>query len=154
MPSIARYPATDSIAVDELRLPASLAQISAVAARTAGMRTFDTMVRRLLPRLELTAFGPARATIYDAVHHASPEVGGHWTLASRSIGPLDHSISSYSVALAFDDENLPDHFVITGAREVVTTDARETSLATALDQARDAGPLRTGAPHAFLGFAL
>ena len=108
MPSIARYPATDSIAVDELRLPASLAQISAIAARTTGMRTFDTMVRRLLPRLELTAFGPAQATIYDAVHRASPEVGGHWTLASRSIGPFDHIVASYSIALAFDDENLPD----------------------------------------------
>lgn len=155
MTTTLRYELADhDITVKELSLPSGLTQPAAVEARRIAMRALQPMVQRLLPRLGVISFQPAFATVYDAVYAATPAIGGHWAVAARSLGLFSHTIASYSVALAFDDENLPGYFIVSGQREFVTAGVDEAALAQALDEARLAGPLRTSAPHTFLGFGL
>ncbi len=115
------------------------------------MRSLDPLVRSQLPRL-LPVPGAIvyPLTLYDRVYPAIPAFGGHWTVAAVWIGLLAHAAWSYTVVLAFDAANRPDHFIITGATEIVTRDASPAALSEGIERARIAGPMLTGAQHAFL----
>ena len=127
--------ADEAIAVEELRLPMQLSQPRAVEQRRAAFARLDAMVRRQLVRAAPGMFPVVQpATIYDAVYTATPEIGGHWSVASTAMALFMHSISSYTVALAFDEEQQPDHFVVSGAREFVSDGVSEAALAAALLQ--------------------
>jgi hypothetical protein len=151
-----RYePAELDITIDELHLPEQMRRQSEICARRTAVETLDLMVRRLLSRLAADIFTQVQPpTIYDAIYPATPEVGGFWTVAARWVGLFTHTISTYTVSLAFDDHNHPDHFIVTGAREMRTAGVSEAALAQAVDSVRRTGPLTTMAPHAFAGFAL
>lgn len=145
---------SSAIAIDELTLPASLREPAIVEARRVTLERLDVTVRQALRPLSASLFAVTEAaTIYDAVYPATPEIGGFWTVASRWMGLITHSVSNYTVSLAFDSQNRPDHFIVSGAREVRTSDASSESLVRAVDEVRRAGPLTTSAPHAFTGFA-
>ncbi len=147
----ARY----GLQIDELRLPAGLRQRTAVEERGEAMLALDPMVQRLLPRLGLTSVMNRPAlTVYDAVYAATPEIGGHWTVAARWLGFFTHTVSSFSITLAFDAENLPSYFVVAGARTIITDDVSERALAGALEAARKIGPMSTTAPHIFANVGL
>ncbi|MHB8575515.1 MAG: hypothetical protein ACYDCQ_09300 [Dehalococcoidia bacterium] len=151
----AEAPAHEAIAVQELRLPPNFAAPRIVEQRRRACSDLDAMVRRGLPRVAPGMFAAVQPpTIYDAVYPATPEIGGHWSIASTWMGLFTHTISSYTVALAFDDEQRPHHFIVSGAREISTPDASEASLTAALAASRAYGPLRTSAMHVFPGFAL
>ncbi len=143
-----------AIAVDVLTLPAGLREPAIVDSRRVAMQRLDVLVRQAMSGLAASMFAVApAATIYDAVYPAMPEIGGFWTVASRWMGLINHSISSYTVSLAFDRQNRPDHFIVSGARELRTFDPSADSLVRALDEVRRSGPLTTSAPHAFTGFS-
>jgi hypothetical protein len=140
--------------VDELRLPIEFREPAIVDARRRSLEALDGTVRRSMRPLAAGLFAVASAvTIYDAVYPSTPEVGGFWTVASRWMGLITHSITSYTVSLEFDGQNRPDRFIVSGAREVRTSDASPEALERAVDEVRRAGPLTTVAPHAFTGFA-
>lgn len=138
----------------ELRLPGGLTQPERVERRRAAFAALGSAVRPLLARLGGVPFSAQELTVYDAVYPATPEIGGFWTIAQRAFGLLSHQIASYTVALAFDEQDRPLCFVISGAIAVRSEDASPAALAAAIDQARSAGPLRTAARHAFTGFAV
>ena len=122
-----------------------------VAARREALTALDSFVRPLLAeRLRMPLAFLLRPavdlTIYDEVYRRT-NAGGHWTVSSRWTGLLTHTIASYTVALHFDTDDLASHFVISGAREIVTDDATPESLARGLDAAAVAGPLITWAPN-------
>ncbi len=145
---------SSAIAIDELLLPAALREPAIVDLRRVTLERLDVAVRQAIRPLSASLFVIAPAvTIYDAIYPATPEIGGFWTVASRWMGPISHSIASFTVSLAFDSQNRPDHFIVSGAREVRTLDASSESLARAVNEVRRAGPLTTSAPHAFTGFA-
>lgn len=75
-------------------------------------------------------------------------------MATNWVGAFSHTVRSYSLALAFDEWNLPHHFILSGAETIETADTGEASLQMAIDKAATAGPLRTRASHVFQGFAL
>lgn len=142
----------ETIAIEEWR-PSAAAR--ALDQRRAAFMALNRAVQRLLPRLALTSvLGDQPLTIYEAIYPATPAIGGYWTVAVRRFGPFSHAIASYTVSLAFDDEQRPAHFVIEGARSVTTADASPAALVAGIAAARAAGPLRTAALHAFQGFAL
>ncbi len=156
MTTMHRYaPAELGIRIDELHLPEEMRHQTEVGARRVTFETLDPMVRRLLICLAANLFAQVQPpTIYDAIYPATPEVGGFWTVSARWIGLLTHSVSTYTISLAFDRHNNPDHFIVTGAREQRTVDTSEDALAGAIADVRRTGPLTTMAPHAFAGFAL
>src|SRR2546428_514403 len=87
-------------------------------------RDAEALVRPLLTRLlSFPGVAVLPLTVYDAVYPATPELGGHWTVSAVWVGPFAHTTWTYTVAVAFDAAGEPDHFVITGAREIVTRDA-------------------------------
>ncbi|HLZ68932.1 MAG TPA: hypothetical protein VKV26_03380 [Dehalococcoidia bacterium] len=140
--------------IAELHPPRPLAQQERIERRRAAFAALGGAVRPLLARLGGVPFSTQELTVYDAIYAATPEIGGFWTLANRRFGLLSHQIASYSVALAFDEQDRPRCFVIDAAITVKTEDASPAALAAGIEQARRAGPLRTAARHAFPGFAL
>jgi len=145
----------DSVAVTEARLASSRSTELSVARRREAMLALDPLVQRRLPRLGNGFLLSLRSlTIYDAIYPASPAVGGHWTRASRWVGMFTHTIASYTVALAFDAADNPDHFIVSGAAETISAGVSEAALTAALDRARATGPLRTTSPHIFAGLPL
>ena len=128
-----------------------------IAARREALTALDSFVRPLLAeKLSLPrSFGSpsVELTVYDEVFRRS-NAGGHWTAFSRWVGFLTHRISGYSVALHFDDQDRASHFVINGAREIVTDDATPESLARGLEAVALAGPLVTWAPNFPPGISL
>ena len=121
-----------------------------VALRREALRAIDSFVRPLLAeklRLPLTFARPTvDLTIYDEVFPRT-NAGGHWSVSSRWIGLLTHTIAGYTVALHFDAEDRASHFVLSGATTVVTPDATPESLARGLDAVARGGPLITWAPN-------
>lgn len=121
-----------------------------VAARQEAITALDSFVRPMLAgSLRLPFIFPrpsVELTAYDEVFRRSA-AGGHWTLTSRWTGLLTHTIACYTVALHFDGDDRPSHFVISGARETVTDDATPESLGRGLAAAALAGPLVTWAPN-------
>ena len=147
-----RHESAETIAIEEWR-PSAAAR--ALEQRRAAFMALNREVQKLLPRLAVTSvLGDQPLTIYDAIYPAMPTIGGYWTVAARRFGWISHAITSYTVSLAFDDEQRPAHFVIDGARSVTTADASPAALAAGIAAARTSGPLRTAAQHAFQGFAL
>ena len=140
--------------ISELRLPGLPSQHERVERRRAAFAALGGAVRPLLARLGGVPFTAQQLTIYDAIYAATPEIGGFWTIANRVVGLLSHQIASYTVALAFDEQDRPRCFIISGAIVVKSEDASPAALSAAIEQARQAGPLRTAARHAFTGFAL
>jgi len=138
----------------ELRLAGMPSQQERVERRRAAFAALGSAVRPLLARLGGVPFSAQELTIYDAIFAATPEIGGYWTIANRAIGLLSHQIASYAVALAFDEQDRPRCFVISGATVVESEDTSPAALAAAIVAAQQAGPLRTAARHAFPGFAL
>ena len=148
--SFAELPLT----IEAWTAPAALRSEPRVAARAAALRELDPMVRRQIGRIGSALPLSVESTVYDALFPATPAIGGHWTATSVWMGLLTHAIATYSVALAFDADDRPHHFEVTGARAVVTPDTSEAALQAALRTVADAGPLRTAAPHAFTRAAL
>ncbi|HZQ36038.1 MAG TPA: hypothetical protein VFD32_08910, partial [Dehalococcoidia bacterium] len=140
--------------IAELRLPSTLTQQERVERRRAAFATLGSAVRPLLTRLGGVPFTAQELTVYDAIYAATPEIGGFWTIANRVFGLLGHQIASYTVSLAFDEQDRPRCFVISGAIVVKSEDASPAALDAAIEQARRAGPLRTAARHALTGFGL
>ncbi|HEY7295612.1 MAG TPA: hypothetical protein VH916_11255 [Dehalococcoidia bacterium] len=144
----------DGTGIAALHLPRALAQQERVERRRAAFAALGSAVRPLLARLGGVPFSAQELTVYDTIFAATPEIGGFWTLANGAFGLLSHQITSYTVALIFDEEDRPRCFVINGAIAVKTEDASPAALERGIEQARQAGPLRTAARHAFAGFAL
>jgi hypothetical protein len=121
-----------------------------VAVRCEALVALDSFVRPLLTeKVQLPMlFGrpTVELTIYDEVYRRT-RAGGHWTVNSRLIGWLTHTIAGYTVELHFDDEDRPSHFVISGAQKVVTDDASPEALGRGLEAAVRGGPLITWAPN-------
>ncbi len=102
----------------------------------------------------MTSIRVAPPTVYDALYPATPEIGGHWTASRSAFDLFTHTIWSYAVSLAFDDEGQPLRFIVDGASTIESDGIDEAALARALAHAALSGPLRTTAPHAFTGFGL
>jgi len=118
-----------------------------LARRRAALHTLDPMVRRLLGRrVAQQVPAPPSLTVYDSVYPATPQVGGHWTVATVRLGWWTHTVRSYAVSLLFDAAHRPRRFRISGAREVMTRDASEAALAEGLTEAAAAGPQETTTP--------
>jgi hypothetical protein len=128
-----------------------------VALRREALTALDSFVRPLVAEKLSLPFTFARPsidlTIYDEVYRRT-RAGGHWTVSSRWIGPLTHTIAGYTVALHFDDEDRVSHFVISGAQTVVTRAATPEALADGLVAAARGGPLITWAPNFPPGISL
>jgi hypothetical protein len=121
-----------------------------LAVRREALTALDSFVRpMLLSRLRLP-FSITEPTvdlsIYDEIYGRSA-TGGHWTMNTRWMGFVGHTIAGYTVSLEFDGADRPTRFVVAGAREVVTDDATPESLSRGLDAVRFAGPLLTWAPN-------
>ena len=128
-----------------------------VALRHEALTALDSFVRPLAAeklRLPFTFARPSvELTIYEEAYRRT-RAGGHWTLSSRWIGLLTHTIAGYTIALHFDEEERASHFVISGAQTVVTRDATPEALATGLEAAARGGPLITWAPNLPPGISL
>lgn len=120
-----------------------------LAARREALTALDSFVRPMLAeklRMPLAPERPAvELTVYGDIYRRSG-AGGHWDVTSRWLGLVGHTIASYAVSLRFDAQDRPSRFVISGAREIVTTDATPEALAAGLDRAAAAGPLVSWAP--------
>jgi hypothetical protein len=128
-----------------------------IGLRREALTALDSFVRPLAAEKLNPPFAFARPTIeltaYDEVYRRTG-AGGHWTVSSRWIGPLTHTIAGYTIALHFDDEDRVSHFVISGAQTVVTPDATPEALADGLAAAARGGPLITWAPNFPPGISL
>jgi hypothetical protein len=121
-----------------------------VAVRREALLAMDSFVSPLMAeelRLPMAFGQPAvELTIYEQVYRRS-SAGGHWTLSSRWMDPIGHTIAGYTVALHFDGLDQPARFVIEGARRVETADASREALVRALADVARSGPLMTWAPN-------
>jgi hypothetical protein len=141
--------------IDELVRPVEFGRDEAVEARRRAFCELEPMVCR-----HLAAFAPAFSlprpvlTVYDAVYPATPSIGAHWTLSRLLLGTFFHGVDTCSIAVAFDEANRPDHFVVSGSMEIVTPDVREASLESALAVLRASGPAHAFAPHVFAGLRM
>lgn len=136
--------------VDATLPPVAAVVPDRVAARREALIALDSFVRPLLAerlRLPFSLIPPAvELTVYDEVYRRSNS-GGHWTVSTRWMGLLTHTVSTYTVALHFDAEDRPSRFLIGGARELWTEDATPEALARGLAQVTLGGPLVTWAPN-------
>ena len=121
-----------------------------VALRREALTALDSFVRPLAAEQLSLPFTFARPsielTVYDEAYRRT-RAGGHWTVSSRWIGLLTHTIAGYTIALHFDDDERASHFVISGAQTVVTRDATPEALAQGLAAVARGGPLITWAPN-------
>ena len=138
------------IRVDELRLPAELANATSVEQRRDAALALDPLVRRALAAaIPGLAAATVDVTLYDGVYPAYPEAGAHWTAASLLLGMLTHAVWSYSVTLLFDAHDQPQRFAVQAAHNVVTDALSEKALREAIERAGRRGPLRTYAANVF-----
>lgn len=136
--------------VEAWPLPAALAAADRIDTRRAALLRLDPLVRRQLQRPGTAlALRIIELTAYDEIYAGSPEVGGHWTAATPVFGLFAHSINAISVALLFDEQDRPRRFQVSGARTVLSVDASEAALSSALDEVLAAGPAISTAPHVF-----
>lgn len=150
MASVDRSPVELWRTVEAWPLPASLANRDRLASRRAALLALDGMVRGQLQRAGTPFAGrTVELTVYDAIYAGSPEVGGHWTVASAWFGLFAHSVSTLSVALTFDEQDRPQRFLVSGRRSIMSADTSEAALASALSEALAAGPAISLAPHLF-----
>ncbi|GEM_PF-1256133 len=152
--TVAAVAGREAIGSEAPHLPRALTRQERVERRRAAFAALGSAVRPLLARLGGVPFTAQELTVYDAIFAATPEIGGFWTVANRTFGMFSHQVTSYTVALAFDEQDRPRCFVINGAIVVKTEDASPGALERGIEQARQAGPLRTAARHAFPGCAL
>jgi hypothetical protein len=139
-----------------VRRPSPFTDVSAatierrIATRRAALLAVDSFVSPLIEtklRLPMLFGQPAvELTVYDQVYRRSP-AGGHWTLSSRWMDLIGHTIASYTVTLHFDEQDRPARFVVEGVRRVETADASPEALGRAMEDASRGGPLMTWAPN-------